>query len=153
MSSLVEKHWARQYDKSISALSDYRQECPIKLGSLPHLDELKLHQQGACSSLHLPDHLPRRRLAVDARMPEGGNARDGGKGLFEQLQPLGGQLRTEECHPGYVPTRPREAGHQAVPDGVAHVRHHDRDSGGRFPYSAGRGGITSDNEVEIETGE
>src|SRR5262245_3238149 len=116
MSSLVEKHWARQYDKSISALSDYRQECPIKLGSLPHLDELKLHQQGACSSLHLPDHLPRRRLAVDARMPEGGNARDGGKGLFEQLQPawwpaqdrgMSSRLCSHPAARGWPPGRPR----------------------------------------------
>src|SRR5262245_25150198 len=111
MSSLAEKHWTRQYDESLSALSDHRQECLIKLCSLPPLDELKLHQQGACCSLHVPHHLPRRGLAVSDRMPEGSNTRDGGKSLLEQRQSLSGKLRAEERHSGDVATRPREAGH------------------------------------------
>ena len=153
MSSLAEKHWARQYDESIGALSGHRQECAIEVGCLPHLHEFKLHQQSACCSLHLLHHLTHRRLAVSARMPEGSNARDSGKSPLEQLQPLSGKLRAKERHSGNVAARPREAGHEAVPDGVAHGRHHDRRSGGRFFCSAGRGSIAGDNKVEIEMNE
>ena len=86
-------------------------------------------------------------------MPEGSNARYGGKRLLEQLQPLGGKLRAKERHSGNVPTRPSEAGHEPISDWVAHDRHHDGDSGGRLLCSAGRGGIAGDNEVEIEIDE
>src|SRR5262245_60461996 len=151
MSSLAEKHWARQYDESIGALFTHRQECAIELGSPPHLHELKLHLQGACCSCYLPHHLLHGRVAVSAGMPEGSNARHGGKSLLEQLQPLGGKLRAEERHPGDVPTRPREAGREAVPDRVAHDRHHDGDSSGRLLCSEGRGGIAGENEIEIKT--
>src|SRR5262245_43998414 len=60
-------------------------------------------------------------------------------------------LRAEERHPGDVPTRPREAGREPVPDRVAHDRHHDGDSSGRLLCSEGRGGIAGENEIEIKT--
>ena len=86
-------------------------------------------------------------------MPEGSNARYGGKRLLEQLQPLGGELRAKERHSGNVAARLSEAGHEPISDRVAHDRHHDGDSGRRLLCSAGRGGIAGDDEVEIETNE
>src|SRR5947208_8234463 len=57
-----------------------------------------LRQYGRCPrdplEVRASNHLmvAHRGLAVSARMPEGSNARDGGKSLLEQLQPLSGKL-------------------------------------------------------------
>src|SRR5215217_6179601 len=72
-------------------------------------------------------------------MPEGSNARYGGKRLFEQLQPLGGELRAKERHSGNVPAWLSEAGHEPISDRVTHDRHHDGDSGRRLLCSAAAG--------------
>ena len=86
-------------------------------------------------------------------MPEGSNARDRGKSLLEQLQPLTCKLRAEEGHSSDVSTGPRETGHEAVSYGVAHDGHHDGNSRAHFLGSAGCRSIAGDDEVGIKIDE
>jgi len=152
-SSLIEEHRAREHYESTGAVSGHRGESAIELVGTPYLYELKLHSQSPCRDLGSLHHFSRRTRAKSAGMQEGSDARNLGERFLEQLQTLGNQLGAEEGQPRDIPTRPRDAGDQAVSDRIAHNRRHNGDTGGRLLCGTGHGRTHHDDEVDLETGQ
>jgi hypothetical protein len=85
-------------------------------------------------------------------MKENGHPGDFGKSLFEQLQPLAGQVRTNVGEPGDISARLRKAGDQALPHWVViGIAHDNRDCAGHLLGRPGRSYAYGYNAVHIET--
>ena len=111
-----------------------------------HLQRLKVHAQ------RLGRGLGRSQLALAAarRMPEDGDARHPGDGLFEEFHPLPAQVLREERLPRDVPAWSGEARDETGPHRVVRERHDDRDCGGGLLGCECHGSICDDN-VHLET--
>src|SRR5882724_7127924 len=70
--------------------------------------------------------------------------------LFEKLQNFSTQLCADACQPGDVPIRPRQAGYEPGPDGIATGRHDNRDRDARLPGSQSWGRAFYDNDIHLE---
>ena len=46
--SLIEKHWARKYEKGIRTFSGNRGKCAIQIVGGVHSNKSKVHSQGPC---------------------------------------------------------------------------------------------------------
>src|SRR5262249_52458251 len=81
---------------------------------------------------------------------EDGDAGDSGHCLPEQFQPFSAHFLREAGEPSDVLARPREANDEAAPNGIAHVRHHDRYGSRRPPERDDRGVVIGNDRVGTE---
>ncbi len=149
-SSFVKEHRARELDEGIGAIPGHLGECAVELVGPPDLYKLKLNSQGPCRGFCRLQHLGCGALAGGAGVPQRSDARRFGKSLLEQVKTLRSKLRAKESQPGDVPARPREAGHEAVSNRIAHGRYDNGDGGSCLLNGAGRWRIRGENEVDVQ---
>src|SRR5262249_34216974 len=120
-------------EKRIGPLAHKSCEGRIDLAAGAGFENLNLQPHGAGSRLHVSQ----RGFGIDSicRIDEHGNASGCGHQLAQQLQPLCGQLGTENIDTCDVAARPREAGNKTKLDRVVADEEDDGDRLG-CPFAA-----------------
>jgi hypothetical protein len=100
---------------------------------------------------HLGDLLRPRRVRGVAGVRENRDPAESRHSLVQELHLLAGQLRSDEAEPRHVPSRPRQAGHQARGDRIGRNRHDDRHARGRLLRGERRCRARDDDHVDAGT--
>ncbi len=121
--SAVERRLARRHDDDgLGAPFDCRLEGAVDVGRTAHLQRLDLDAERPRGLLSFP-----QLVICVIRIQENADPNDRGGRLFQELDPLSGEIRGEEGDPCHVSAGPREAGDEPSLDRIGAVHHHDGD--------------------------
>jgi hypothetical protein len=119
---------------------------PFELAKIAHAQGVELHPQPRRHVLHL---LQGRSANRHVRVQQHRHVRERRHHLFEQLQPLSGQLGNVRGEPRDVPVRPRDVGNQSRPHRIPTCED-NRDALRGLAGGSGRGHIPCDDERHLE---